>query len=153
MKVVRSDHANSLTYYNESQQKSIIGRWTPWYEQWMHKPQADDGSINPAGSIRWPYVEPMLGQRRRRWTNIGSLYGQSILHAGLVVFLCFSPSQPWDVVSNALYSDMLYSFCDQNLSWIRYTDFSPYSQFAPFFSETFRPQLILRKDVSPPPHK
>ena len=35
----------------------------------------------------------------------------------------------------------------------RYTDFSPHSQFAPFFSETFRPQLILRKDVSPPPHK
>ena len=35
----------------------------------------------------------------------------------------------------------------------RYTDFSPHSQFAPFFSETFRPQLIIRKDVSPPPHK
>ena len=34
-----------------------------------------------------------------------------------------------------------------------YTDFSPHSQFAPFFSETFRPQLILKKDVSPPPHK
>ena len=43
-----------------------------------------------------------------------------------------------------------------------YTDFSPmHSQFAPLFSETFRPQLILRKyfrprpihrkDVSPPP--
>ena len=32
----------------------------------------------------------------------------------------------------------------------RYTDFSPRSQFAPFFSEMFRPQLILRKDVSPP---
>ena len=34
-----------------------------------------------------------------------------------------------------------------------YTDFSPHSQFAPFFSETFRPQRKLRKDVSPPPHK
>ena len=34
-----------------------------------------------------------------------------------------------------------------------YTDFSPHSQFAPFFSETFRPQIILRKHVSPPPHK
>ena len=40
-----------------------------------------------------------------------------------------------------------------SLGWCRYTDFSPHSQFAPFFSETFRPQLILRKDVSPPPHK
>ena len=27
---------------------------------------------SPAGTIRWPYVDPMLGQRRRRWTNIGS---------------------------------------------------------------------------------
>ena len=35
----------------------------------------------------------------------------------------------------------------------RYTDFSTHSQFAPFFSETFRPYLILRKDVSLPPHK
>ena len=40
----------------------------------------------------------------------------------------------------------------------RYTDFSSHkqpdkhSQLAPLFSETNRPQLILRKDVSPPPH-
>ena len=32
------------------------------------------------------------------------------------------------------------------------TDFLPHSQFAPLFSETFRPQLILIKDVSPPPY-
>ena len=33
----------------------------------------------------------------------------------------------------------------------RYTEFSPHSQFAPFFSETFRPQLILGNDISPLP--
>ena len=36
---------------------------------------------------------------------------------------------------------------------VQYTDLLPHSQFAPFFSETFRPQLKFRKDVSPPPHK
>ena len=41
----------------------------------------------------------------------------------------------------------------RHLGCERYTDCSPHSQFAPFFSETFRPQLILRKDVSPPPYK
>ena len=29
---------------------------------------------NPAGTICWPYVDLMLSQRRRRWTNIGSTY-------------------------------------------------------------------------------
>ena len=28
--------------------------------------------IGPAGTIRWPYVDPMLVHRLRRWPNIGS---------------------------------------------------------------------------------
>ena len=31
-------------------------------------------SIIPVGTICWPYVDPMLGQRRRRWTNKGPTY-------------------------------------------------------------------------------
>ena len=26
---------------------------------------------DPAGTIRWTYADPMLGQRRRQWANIG----------------------------------------------------------------------------------
>ena len=36
----------------------------------------------PAGPVRWPCVDPILGQRRRRWTSIGSTWERRIVPAG-----------------------------------------------------------------------
>ena len=44
-----------------------------------NKPEIQD---YPAGTIRWSHVDPMLGQRRRRWANIRSAWGQRIVPAG-----------------------------------------------------------------------
>ena len=53
---------------------------------------------NPAGTIRWPYVDPMLGQRRNQhWINIGPTYcacwechGQKI---NIFIHCCSSPKE------------------------------------------------------------
>ena len=37
----------------------------------------------PANTRYSPNAAPMLGQRRRRWTNIGPALGQSLVFAGL----------------------------------------------------------------------
>ena len=37
-----------------------------------------------AGTIRWPYADPMLVYRLRRWPNIGSTYGQPIVPAWIL---------------------------------------------------------------------
>ena len=38
----------------------------------------------PAGTMRWPNVDPMLVHRLRRWPNIGSTLCQRIVPAGKV---------------------------------------------------------------------
>ena len=37
----------------------------------------------PANMIHLPNIGPMLGQRRRRWTNIGPVLGECLVFAGL----------------------------------------------------------------------
>ena len=46
---------------------------------WPYNRLSPPTTTEPARTIRWPYVDPMLGQRCRRWANIGSSWGQRIV--------------------------------------------------------------------------
>ena len=48
-------------------------------------PQPYQGEYDfPANKIHQPDVGPMLGQRRRRWTNIGPTLGRCVVFSELV---------------------------------------------------------------------
>ena len=55
-----------------------IGRSLPTYV----KQTGVEGSLSPANTIHCPIVGSMLGQRRRRWTNIEPALGQCLVFAG-----------------------------------------------------------------------
>ena len=42
----------------------------------------------PANTRHRPNVKPILGQRRRRWTNIGLTLGRRLVFAGIYVHIC-----------------------------------------------------------------